>query len=71
MQMQESFLRRVEEAMEAHGISARALGWEALGDPSFVIRLRRRQHSTTLKTIEKVEAFIAKLEAKRKRGKAA
>jgi hypothetical protein len=72
MDMAKTFLDRIEAAISAHGMSPRAFGHEALGDPSFVTRLRKRRNSPTIKTIERVNAFIAKLERpSKKRGKTA
>jgi hypothetical protein len=73
MQLIESFKRRVRTALETHEVSARKFGDDAMGDPSFVRRLFAGT-APTIKTIERVEAFIAKLDrqkAERKRGKAA
>jgi 2,4-dienoyl-CoA reductase-like NADH-dependent reductase (Old Yellow Enzyme family) len=64
---------RVESALKQHGISASAFGRKALRDPGFVFDLREGKRSLHLRTITKVEAFIAGLKepAKPKRKRAA
>ena len=66
MDIIEAFKARVEAAIEAHGLAPSAFGKKAVGDPSFVSRLRKRRNTPTLKTIENVEKFIRGLEAKPK-----
>ena len=52
------FLREVEAFLEVTGIKPHVLGEQALGDPSFVLRLERGR-SPTLGTIDKVGAWMA------------
>ena len=71
MDIAKAFLARIEAAITAHGLSPRAFGEEAINDPSFVKRLRDNRNSPTVRTINRVDEFIAKLERKAKKGKAA
>ena len=52
------FLREIEAFLEVTGIKPHVLGEQALGDPSFVLRLERGR-SPTLGTIDKVGAWMA------------
>ena len=63
----DQFLKRVEAFLEATGFKPTEFGRQAVGDPSFVLSLRRGR-SPTLSTADKVLAFIAKAEAGSKRG---
>ena len=58
----EQFLARVEGFIEASGSKPSEFGRQALGDPTFVLNLRRGR-SPTLATADKVMAFIAAVEA--------
>lgn len=58
----EQFLARVEGFIEASGFKPSEFGRQALGDPTFVLNLRRGR-SPTLATADKVMAFIAAVEA--------
>ena len=65
----EQFRRDVEEFLDVSGIKSSEFGRQALGDPSFIVNLRRGR-SPTLATVERVDAFIAKCgrEALKSRG---
>ena len=52
------FLREIEAFLEVTGIKPHVLGEQALGDPSFVLRLERGR-SPTLGTVDKVGAWMA------------
>ena len=52
------FLREIEAFLKVTGIKPHILGEQALGDPSFVLRLARGR-SPTLGTIDRVGAWIA------------
>ena len=52
------FLRRVEAFLKVTGIRPHVLGRDALGDPSFVLRLERGR-SPTLDTVDKVSDWMA------------
>ena len=56
--LSDDFRRRVETFLEASGVKPSELGRQALGDPSFVLNLRRGR-SPTLVTADRVLAFIA------------
>lgn len=58
----EQFLSRVEAFLAASGLKPSELGRQSVGDPTFVVNLRRGR-SPTLATADKVLAFIARLEA--------
>jgi hypothetical protein len=58
----EQFLARVEGFIETSGFKPSEFGRQALGDPTFVLNLRRGR-SPTLATADKVMAFIAAVEA--------
>lgn len=58
----EQFLARIEGFIEATGFKASEFGRQALGDPNFVLNLRRGR-SPTLATADRVLAFIAEVEA--------
>ena len=60
----EQFLARVEAFLAATGFKASEFGSQSVGDPSFVLKLRRGR-SPTLATADKVLGFIARLEAER------
>lgn len=57
----EQFLARVEEFLKATGVKPSEFGRQSVGDPSFVVNLRRGR-SPTLATVDKVLAFIGQLE---------
>jgi hypothetical protein len=59
----ERFASRVEAFLEAYGFKPAEFGRQAVGDPAFVLNLRRGR-SPTLATADKVLGFIAELEAK-------
>ena len=52
------FLREVEAFLEVTGIKPHVLGEQALGDPSFVLRLEQGR-SPMLGTVDKVSAWMA------------
>ena len=52
------FLREIETFLKVTGIKPHFLGEQALGDPSFVLRLRQGR-SPTLGTVDKVGAWMA------------
>ena len=54
----DQFRKRVEAFLEATGFKPSDFGRQAVGDPSFVLNLRRGR-SPTLSTADKVLAFIA------------
>lgn len=56
------FREKVEAFLEASGCKPTEFGRQAVGDPSFVLNLRRGR-SPTLATADKVLAFIAEIEA--------
>ena len=58
----EQFVSRVEAFLEAHRFKPSEFGRQAIGDPSFIVNLRRGR-SPTLATADKVLAFIDRLEA--------
>jgi hypothetical protein len=60
--LSEQFLSRVEAFLAASGFKPSELGRQCVGDPTFVVNLRRGR-SPTLATADKVLAFIARLEA--------
>lgn len=57
-----AFKRRVEAAIEAHGLAPSTFGQAAIGDPNFVADLERGREPK-MSTIAKVDAHIAALEA--------
>jgi hypothetical protein len=58
----EQFLTRVETFLSTSGIKVSEFGRHTVGDPSFVANLRRGR-SPTLATVDKVLAYIDRLEA--------
>jgi hypothetical protein len=58
------FREQVEAFLKASGFKPTEFGRQAVGDPSFVLSLRRGR-SPTLATADKVLAFIAAREAAR------
>ena len=58
----EQFLDRVEAFLTASGLKPSEFGRQSVGDPSFVVNLRRGR-SPTLATADKVVAFIGRWEA--------
>jgi predicted transcriptional regulator len=64
MDIIESFKARVEAAIEAHDLAPSSFSKLATGDPSFVLDLRKGKRSPHVRTIAKVDAYIAKLERK-------
>ena len=58
----EQFRKRVEAFLEATGVKPTEFGRQAVGDPNFVLGLRRGR-SPTLSTADKVLEFIARAEA--------
>lgn len=65
MDILQSFKARVEAALQAHDLAPSAFGTEALRDPSFVFDLRKTKREPKLRTMAKVENFIAKLERRK------
>lgn len=59
--MSRHFREQVEAFLEASGFKPTEFGRQAIGDPSFVLNLRRGR-SPTLATADKVLTFIAELE---------
>ncbi len=59
--MSRHFRERVEAFLEASGFKPTEFGRQAIGDPSFVLNLRRGR-SPTLATADKVLTFITELE---------
>lgn len=64
--MSDQFRKQVETFLEASGFKPTEFGRQAVGDPSFVLNLRRGR-SPTLATADKVLAFISASEAVSKR----
>jgi hypothetical protein len=62
MAISKQFRERVESFLEASGFKPTEFGRQAVGDPSFVLSLRRGR-SPTLATADKVLAFITEREA--------
>jgi predicted transcriptional regulator len=60
------FRERVEAFLKASGFKPTEFGRQAVGDPSFVLNLRRGR-SPTLATADRVLAFIAELESESSR----
>jgi predicted transcriptional regulator len=60
------FRERVETFLKASGFKPTEFGRQAVGDPSFVLNLRRGR-SPTLATADKVLAFIGELESESSR----
>jgi hypothetical protein len=58
----EQFRKRVEAFLAAHRFKPTEFGRQAVGDPSFVLNLRRGR-SPTLATADKVVSFMASFEA--------
>ena len=58
----EQFLDRVEAFLGASGLKPSEFGRQSVGDPSFVVNLRRGR-SPTLATADKVIRFISRWEA--------
>ena len=58
----EAFRKRVETFLEATSLKPSEFGRQAIGDPSFVLNLRRGR-SPTLATADKVEAYITRVES--------
>ena len=59
----EQFRRRVEGFLEASGLNPTEFGRQAVGDPSFVLNLRRGR-SPKLATADRVLAFIDAFEGR-------
>ena len=59
--MSRHFRERVEAFLEASDFKPTEFGRQAIGDPSFVLNLRRGR-SPTLATADRVLTFIAELE---------
>ena len=64
------FRTRVEAFLSASGFKPTEFGRQSVGDPSFVLGLRRGR-SPTLATADRVLAFIAEIEGERKDGRSA
>ena len=62
MAISKQFREQVEAFLKASGFKPTEFGRQAVGDPSFVLSLRRGR-SPTLATADKVLAFIAEREA--------
>jgi predicted transcriptional regulator len=60
--LSEHFLSTVESFLKESGIKPTEFGRQAVGDPSFILNLRRGR-SPTLITADKIMTFIAKTEA--------
>lgn len=58
----EQFLARVEGFLDATGFKPSEFGRQAVGDPNFILNLRRGR-SPTLATADRVLAFIEGLES--------
>jgi hypothetical protein len=58
----DQFRARVDAFLEATGFKPTEFGRQAVGDPSFVLGLRRGR-SPTLATADRVLAFISQVEA--------
>lgn len=58
----DQFRARVDAFLEATGFKPTEFGRQAVGDPSFVLGLRRGR-SPTLATADRVLAFITQVEA--------
>ncbi len=61
--LSEQFLAEVEAFLRASRMKPTDFGREAVGDPSFVTRLRQGR-SPSLATADKVRAFISRLDAR-------
>ena len=66
----EQFRRRVEGFLEASGINPTEFGRQSVGDPSFVLNLRRGR-SPKLATADRVLAFIEAIETDDRRKRTA
>ena len=62
----EQFLARVESCIKDFGFKPTEFGRQAVGDSAFVLNLRRGR-SPTLVTVDKVVAFMDRLEREAKR----
>jgi hypothetical protein len=60
--LSEHFLSKVESFLKESGIKPTEFGRQAIGDPSFILNLRRGR-SPTLITADKIMTFIARSEA--------
>lgn len=60
--LSEQFLSRVEAFLQASGLKSSEFGRQAVGDPNFVVNLRRGR-SPTLATADRVLRFVERLEA--------
>jgi len=54
----QSLLDEIETFLSRTGTSASAFGMSALGDPRFIGDLRTKDRSPSLRTVEKVRAFM-------------
>lgn len=52
-----NFLSRIEQFIAAKGMTESAFGKAALGDPNFILELRRGR-SPHLRTIERVQEYM-------------
>ena len=59
-----AFRSRVEAFLQTTGLKPSEFGRQAIGDPTFILSLRRGR-SPTLATADKVEAFMARLETEK------
>ena len=54
-------IKSIDSAIERHGIKPTVFGRRAVGDPSFVFRLRE-SGNPTLRTIAKIQHYITELD---------
>ena len=52
------FPERVEAFIKMWGYTDSEFGRRALGDPNFILELRRSGRSPTLRTVQKIEEFM-------------
>lgn len=57
--LQEQFTLEVESFLEHHGMDPGWFGRQALNDNKFVAQLRAKNRAPTLRTVEKVRAWMA------------
>lgn len=62
MDIIEAFKARVKTAIAAHGMAPTTFGAAALGDPNFVADLIDNGREPKMRTIQKVDDFIAGLD---------
>lgn len=58
MASRQTFTERVETFMKMWGYTDSEFGRRALGDPNFILELRRAGRSPTLRTVQKIEEYM-------------